>query len=227
MWIVSSSSPSITASPSEEELPESYSITFELPTELDKPDRSPPIAAPHKELDTLLGDSGTLELLGGLLKRPLRDMKPPRDPIMGEDSGEDSASVEWCRLVAAREKSNPLERRGKTEAADGYVAEVSGFGDTGMRLERLAVLVLVTSLGGICRLRPRGATAGLFGVTGPDATPESSLEERLLSTKDGDGDSMDLKSWDDQGLLFGSRGPSAMLESLVSSQLSFSLSWAI
>ncbi len=63
-----------------------------------------------------------------------------------------------------------------------------------MRLERLAVLVLERSLGGICRLRPRGATAGLSGVTGPDVMLRSSFEERLLSINDGDGDSMDLRS---------------------------------
>jgi len=63
-----------------------------------------------------------------------------------------------------------------------------------MRLDRLAVLVLVRSLGGICKLRPRGATAGLLGVTGPEVTLRSSLEERRLSTNDGLGDSIDLKS---------------------------------
>lgn len=36
---------------------------------------------------------------------------PP--PIVGEVSGEDcSASVEWCRLVAALEKSKPRDRLG-------------------------------------------------------------------------------------------------------------------
>lgn len=84
----------MTASPSDEELSDSYSITFELPTELDRPDFSPIANAPHNELCMVLGDSGILELLGGLLKRPFRDMKLPRDPTMGEDSGDDSASVE-------------------------------------------------------------------------------------------------------------------------------------
>jgi len=63
-----------------------------------------------------------------------------------------------------------------------------------MRLDRLAVLVLVRSLGGICKLRPRGGTAGLLGVTGPEATLRSSLEERRLSANDGLGDRIDLKS---------------------------------
>ena len=37
-----------------------------------------------------------------------------REPMVGEESGEAwSARVEWCRLVAAREKSMPRDRRGK------------------------------------------------------------------------------------------------------------------
>lgn len=68
-----------------------------------------------------------------------------------------------------------------------------------MRFDKLAVLVLDTSLGGICRLSPRGATAGLFGVTGPDAMLKSSFDERLLSINEGDGDKMDLKSCVDHG----------------------------
>ena len=36
-------------------------------------------------------------------------------------------------------------------------------------------------------------------MTGPDVTLRSSLEDRLLSTRDGDGDSMDLKSMVDHG----------------------------
>ena len=63
-----------------------------------------------------------------------------------------------------------------------------------MRLVRFAVLVLLISLGGICKLRPRGATLVLFGVTGPEGTSRSSLEERRLSVNDGDGDNIDLKS---------------------------------
>ncbi len=63
-----------------------------------------------------------------------------------------------------------------------------------MRFDRLAVLVLEMSLGGICRLSPRGPAVGLWGVTGPDAMLRSSFEERLLSVNDGDGDKRDLKS---------------------------------
>lgn len=101
-------------------------------------------------------------------------------------------------------------------------------GDTGMRLDKLAVLVLEISLRGICRLKPRGATAGLLGVTGPDAMLKSSFEERLLSTNDGDGDSMDLKSWVDQGRrfieAFGRVVPSTSASS-GSSSLPFSFPW--
>ena len=96
--------------------------------------------------------------------------------------------------MAALAKSIPLDRRGNTEAGDGYEAEDSGFGDMGIFLVRLAVLVLLISLGGICRLRPRAGTLGRLGVTGAGVTSKSSLEERRLSVNDGDGDSMDLKS---------------------------------
>jgi hypothetical protein len=35
-------------------------------------------------------------------------------PMVGDESGDDcSARVEWWRLVAAREKSRPRERRGR------------------------------------------------------------------------------------------------------------------
>ena len=77
---------------------------------------------------------------------------PPLPPTVGEESGEDvSARVEWCRFVQALEKSRPRDRRGSTEAP-GYGAEDSRLGDSGTRLDRFAVLVLLMSLGGICRL---------------------------------------------------------------------------
>lgn len=94
MWIVSSFSLSIIASPSsDEELPDSYSIMLELPTELDNPDLSAFGICDHIELFGLLGDSGMFKLLGGL-KRPFLGNMPPRDPTTGEDSGDDSAKVE-------------------------------------------------------------------------------------------------------------------------------------
>lgn len=42
----------------------------------------------------------------------------PRPPMVGEESGDDSARVEWWRLVHAREKSRPRERRGSTELGE-------------------------------------------------------------------------------------------------------------
>ena len=65
----------------------------------------------------------------------------------------------------------------------------SGFGDTGVRLvDRFAVLVLLTSLGGICKLRPREPKLGRLGVTGLVSMSWSSLDARLASMKVGDGD---------------------------------------
>jgi hypothetical protein len=62
----------------------------------------------------LLGESSTLLLtrlfLGGICK--------PRPEIVGEESGEDSASVEWCRFVHARAKSSPRDRLGSIDAGD-------------------------------------------------------------------------------------------------------------
>lgn len=53
--------------------------------------------------------------------------------IVGDESGEDcSASVEWCRFVAAREKSRPRERRGIT--GEPYESVGSSFGERGIRL---------------------------------------------------------------------------------------------
>ena len=63
-----------------------------------------------------------------------------------------------------------------------------------MRLDKFAVLVLLMSRGGICKLKPRGITAGRFGVTGPEATLRSSFEERRPSEDEEDGDRIDLKS---------------------------------
>jgi len=92
--MVSSFSLSISASPSsDEELPDSYSIMLELPTELERPDLSAFGIVDQRELLRLLGDSGMVKLLCGL-KRPFLGNIPPRDPTMGEDSGDDSAKVE-------------------------------------------------------------------------------------------------------------------------------------
>ena len=82
------------ASQSEEELPDSYSIMLELPTELDNCDFSALAIVDHKVFGIILGESGTAMLPGGM-KRPFLGIMPLRDPTTGEDSGDDSASVEW------------------------------------------------------------------------------------------------------------------------------------
>lgn len=90
--------------------------------------------------------------------------------MMGDESGDDcSASVEWCRFVHDLEKSRPRDRRGSTEAGVAYVIEESSFGDSGTRRVKFAVLVLLISLGGICKPRPRCRTLGLLVVTGDGA----------------------------------------------------------
>lgn len=130
-------------------------------------------------------------------------MMPRLPPTVGDDSGDDcSASVEWCRFVAALEKSMPLALRGRTEVGLVNAVGASGLGDTGVRLVvRFAVLVLLTSLGGICKFRPRDAKVVRLGVVGAGSISWSSLEERLASTKVGDGERMDLIPCADHGLL--------------------------
>ena len=180
----------------------SYSIMLTLPTELDMAGLSEFAIVDQRELATLLGESGTYDTLRVLLKRPfLGGIIIPRPPIVGEESGEDcSAKVEWCRLVQALEKSRPLDRRGSTEAAEAYEFVESSFGDNGTRLVILAVLVLLISLGGICKLRPRGGKFGLLGVTGLEATLMSSCEVFGGSTNSGEGGRADKDSCEDQGL---------------------------
>ena len=78
----------------------------------------------------------------------------------------------------------------------------SGLGDTGGRLVvKFAVLVLLTSLGGICKLRPREAKVGRLGVIGLGSISWSSLEDRLASMKVGDGDRIFLIPCADHGRL--------------------------
>jgi hypothetical protein len=52
-----------------------------------------------------------------------------------------------------------------------------------------AVLELLMSRGGICKLRPRGGRCGLLGVTGRGARSLSSLETLAGSRNDGAGES--------------------------------------
>ena len=87
-----------------------------------------------------------------------------------------------------------------TEPGDPYETEGSGLGDKGGRVVELAVLVLLMSFAGICRLKPRGKL-GLLGVTGLSATSMSSLDVLLVpSEKDGDGDKVGPSSCEDQDL---------------------------
>ena len=66
----------------------------------------------------------------------------------------------------AREKSIPLDLRGTAEPGDVQGAERSYFGEEGTCFDRFAVLVLLTSRGGICRLRPWVGKLVRFGVAG-------------------------------------------------------------
>lgn len=58
-----------------------------------------------------------------------------------------------------------------------------------MRFVKFAVLVLLTSRGGICRLKPREAKDVLRGVMSVDVAKESSLDNDGLSISAGDGES--------------------------------------
>ena len=71
------------------------------------------------ELGALPGESGIFDA-DKEWENPLRGgIIIPLPPTVGDESGEDSASVEWWRFVQALEKSIPLERRGRADA--GYV----------------------------------------------------------------------------------------------------------
>lgn len=96
---------------------------FTLETELDIAVRS---AGPEVE-------KGGIEVKPGELRRC--GIIIPRPPTVGEESGDDSARVEWWRFVQARAKSRPRERRGRTEPGDPYaIWEESSLGERGARL---------------------------------------------------------------------------------------------
>ena len=88
----------------------------ELPKELEIRDLSHVDRPAHGGLDILLGDS-VMEVASGRsqirLPKPLRipaNAAGRREASDGEDSGDGwSAMIEWCRLVAALEKSRPRE----------------------------------------------------------------------------------------------------------------------
>lgn len=81
-----------------------------------------------------IADQSELDDCSVLLKSPLRrpGIFMPRPPIVGLESELGwSARVEWCRLVAAREKSSPLERRGRTFVGEAKTCEWSSLGLSG------------------------------------------------------------------------------------------------
>lgn len=90
-----------------------------------------------------------------------------RPVMVGEVSGDDcSASVEWCRFVAAREKSKPRDLRGSMLKGDPYVCEWSNFGDRGVERIYAVVPVDIKLRGGICSDKPRGTMPERCGVLG-------------------------------------------------------------
>ena len=67
-------------------------------------------------------------------------------------------------------------------------------GESGTRLVKLAVLVLLISLGGICKLKFRGRANGLLGVIGLGATLMSSFDLLNGSINKGEGERVALMS---------------------------------
>ena len=85
----------MTWSPSEDELPESESIMFTLPTELDTPVLSTFPIVDQSEYGKLPGESGATDALDALWSPFRGGIITPLPPITGDESGEDcSASVE-------------------------------------------------------------------------------------------------------------------------------------
>lgn len=111
------------SSSSEEELDESDGTTWLLPSEVLILCRSWSPIIDHRDVDVCSAPP----------YGPLRaGMFIPRSPMTGDESGDGcSARIEWWRLVAAREKSRPRERRGKRLVGEAYVCEWSSLGDDG------------------------------------------------------------------------------------------------
>lgn len=175
-------------------------------------------------------DQSELDDCSVLLKSPLRrpGMFMPRPPAVGLESGLGwSARVEWCRLVAAREKSSPLERRGRTFVGEAKTCEWSSLGLRGPT--RLLANGLPTEdwageksrLCGRCRLRePReeasrrgvdGAAAGIVvGESVVSLSELSSFVLRVAAIMWGDGESLAAAdgspSESERGLGKGERG---------------------
>jgi hypothetical protein len=159
---------------------------FTLPTELLTALRSG-ARDPHALPGIMAGESSAMELIDILREGIFIAFCV----VTGEESGSRcSASVEWWRLVQAREKSRPREWRGSDVAGLPVwlcdcmyecIFVCSNCGLSGAVVESCAGL-------GICRLRPRARKSGrrvAFGVVGKAI---SSLLSRLsFSRKEGEG----------------------------------------
>lgn len=166
------SSVSISSSELDDEDPE-YSM-FTLPSELDGGGLSPP-GLEAQAVGRSPPNWLFLLLPGMFIARPV---------IVGLESGlEWSANVEWCRLVAALEKSRPRDLRGIT--GEPYVSAASSFGERGMRL---AAPRLKISFDGIFNERFRIGQAGRRGVDGLSRSMESSFKTCAGSRNLGEGE---------------------------------------
>jgi hypothetical protein len=179
------SSPPMLASSSLSPLSLSLPIIFTLPTELLTVLLSW-ASEPHALPGIIAGESSAIELTD-----ILRDgMFMPFCVMTGEESGSrgGSATVEWCKFVQAREKSNPRECRGKDVAGlpdwlcnciYEYMLAWSSCGLSGTVCESCAGL-------GICRLRPRVRNSGRRSDLGVVGTALSSFDSRRrFSWKEG------------------------------------------
>jgi hypothetical protein len=169
---------------SEELLDSSEPIMLMLPMELDGAILSP---APHTPCIFTFGELGSIELDRGRFDGILM----PFCVSVGDESGEDCAgTVEWWRLVQAREKSAPRDRRGSSEAGEAaaYVLRASSCGERGTRAAKWAGLGIGDSRKGIWSERPRDRKSGRRGVLGCATSVWSSLDLRAGSWNLGEGD---------------------------------------
>lgn len=129
----------------------------------------------HSELDDCSVPLKSPLLLPGIFT--------PRPPIVGLESGLDwSASVEWCRCVAAREKSRPLDLRGRMFVGDAKTCEWSSLGLSGPPRPPGCVLPGPVPAGEksrlceSCRLRSRREILSRRGVEGAEVSDVLGLE---------------------------------------------------
>lgn len=116
-------------------------------------------------------------------------------PIVGDESGDAwSARVEWWRLVAAREKSRPLDLRGRMFVGDAYVCEWSRLGESGAAFAWGEYWRgVTTSRWGSCSGGPRWEKLEWTGVEGAGATSRIVLSSfdwpREAANMNGEGES--------------------------------------